>query len=264
MFNKISRYFSDNGPALATVGSMVCTALAIIFAIKNADKGVEAKELYEDGKEEIEKKAFADRKPEDELRNKVMYAMNLGHAYKETFMFGAGAIVLAGTANKLNAKTIAGLSAALALREDKLKKLYKKAEEIYGGGAAPDLKEAVNCDAPPFDEDDVIKTKKHRKKEKVEKYYETHSGRMFESYPSDVDAALERGEKLFAKYDELNYNKLGSLLGLPDLDIGIVDEWNEENPFRPSQKIVMINGEECIGIIYDFDPVSRRGFKKLY
>ncbi len=264
MFRKLSKYFGDNGPALATVGSMICTALAIVFAIKNAQKGVDAKDNYEYEKDLIEKKPLADRKPEDELRNKVTYAMNLGHAYKETFMFGAGAIVLAGTANKLNAKTIAGLSAALALREDKLKKLYKKAEEIYGGSAAPDLKEAVNCDTPPFDEDDVIKTKKHRKKEKVERYYETHSGRLFESYPSDVDAGLERGEKQFAKYGELNYNKLGSYLGLPDLDIGIVDEWNEENPFRPSQKIVMVNGEECIGIIYEFDPVSRRGFKKLY
>jgi len=267
MFNKISGYFKDNGPAIATVGSMICTGLAVIFAIKNADKGVAAKELYIEEQNAIEDLPLADRKPQDEIQNKITYGVRLVKAYKESIILGGTAIVLTATANKHNAKTIAGLSAALAIREDKLKKLYRKADDIFGNGTASDLKEAVNCDVPPFDEDEIVKTtKRRRKNEKVERYYETHSGRAFEAYPSDVDAAIERAKKRAARdFGYLNYNKWSSLLGLPDLDIGIVDEWNANNPFEVVQKIVMVNGEEYIGLIYENDPVSEmRNYKKLY
>lgn len=268
MFSKFSNYLKDNGPAVATVGSMVCTALAIIFAIKNADQGATAKELYEDEKRDIEEKDIADRKPSDELRNKAMYAINLFHAYKETFAFGAGAIILAGTANKLNAKTIAGLSAVVAMNEDKIKKIYKKADEIYGGGAAPDLKEAVDADVPPFDPDDMHKakvSKRKEKKEQMERYLDTFSGETFWEYPSTFEKAVQRARDRYdADHGYLNWNKWNSIRGLPDTDLGILTEFTRDTPFSVSLRTGEKEGIDWNLILYDFDPKTKTDFKFLH
>ena len=86
---------------------------------------------------------------------------------------------------------------------------------------------------------------------------------MFEAYPSDVDAALAHAQKRFDKEGTLNYNKYSSILGLPDVDMGVCQDWDKENPFGISQKIVPVDGYECIGLIPDYEPVSKR-FKYLY
>lgn len=267
MFKKVNTYLTENAPAIATIGSMICTGLAVAFAIKNAKKGVAAKEEYEAAKEKIADTPLADRKPDDELRNKVMYGINIVRAYKESIVLGGTAAALAYAANKINVKTIAGLSTALMFKEDRIKKLYKKAEEIYGGHAAEDLKEAVTCDVAPFDENDIRKAKHNKRKdktEKIERYYEPCSGRAFEAYPSDVSAALERAQKRFDKEGTLNYNKYGSLLGLADVDLGICQDWDRENPFRIATKIVEVDGIEYIGLIPENDPVGTKRYKYLF
>lgn len=268
MFNKLGNYLKDNGPAVATVGSMVCTALAIIFAIKNAEHGATAKEMYEDEKKDIQEMPIADRKPEDELRNKAVYAINIVHAYKETFIFGAGAIILAGVANKMNAKTIAGLSAVVAMNEEKIKKIYKKANEIYGGGAAPDLKEAVDADVPPFDPDDMHKAKTSRRKEKkeqMERYFDTFSGQTFWEYPSRFEAAVQRARDRYdADHGFLSWNKWDSIRGLPDnTALGIVTRFTKDTPFGVSLRTGEKEGIEWNVILYDFAPETKKDVKFL-
>lgn len=268
MFNKISNYLKDNGPSVATMGSMVCTALAVIFAIKSASKGAEAKENYEREIELLDEKPMADRKPDDRLKLKAYYIFDTVKAYKESIAFGAGSIVLAGAANKLSAKTIAGLSAALALKEDTIKKIYKKANEIYGGDAAPDLKEAVDADVPPFDPDDMHKgktSKRIEKKEQMERYLDTYSGQTFWEYPSRFESAVQRARDRYdADHGYLNWNKWDSIRGLPDGTVlGIVTNFTKSTPFGVSLRTGERDGIEWNLIIYDHDPETKKDFKIL-
>ena len=264
MFKELGGYFKKNGPGIATVCSMALTALSVIFAIQKAEEGSKAKANYIYEKENLDKKPIADQKSNDDLKLKVSYAIDLIKTYKESLICAGGAIVLTYSANRMNTKTIAGLGAALAISEDKLKKVYDKAETVFGKGGKDDLKEMTDCDIPPFDEDDVVKAKRRHRKEPVERFWESYAGVPFESNSRDVDAAIERAHQIASRNDGyLNYNKWRSLLGIPDAECGVCENWSKENPFEVSQKIVYIEGQEYIALIYSNDP-SSKNYKKLY
>lgn len=252
----ITNYCKKNAPELSTFGSMACTALAVGFAIKNADKGLEAKLQRDRDEEAVNKKPLADRTSNDMLMVKVSYAINLARAYKESLLLGGTAMVLAYSANKVNAKTIAGLGAALAVNEKKLQKVYDKAGEMFGKDKSVELKEKTDADIPPFDEDEPVeRSKKLRRKDDVERFWDTACGQPFESTGERVEAAIERAKQLYDNdYGRLNYNKFRSLNGLEDIPLGFVG-WNEKrNPFRPYTKLIVRDGIQYTGIFYGSDP----------
>lgn len=264
MFKELKGYLEKNGPGIATVCSMALTALSVIFAIKKAEEGAFVMASYAEKRDGYEDLPVADRKSTDILALKIETGVELAKTYKESLICAGGAIALTYAANRMNTKTIAGLGAALALNEKKLKKVYDKANEIYGGGAAPDLKEAVDCDIPPVDEKDVEKAKVRHRKEPIERYWESYAGVPFESNERDVNAAIDRAHKIASRDNgRLNYNKWRSLLGLPDAELGVCEEWDAERPFEVSQRIVYIEGQEYIALVYENEPHSKN-YKKLY
>ena len=209
---------------------------------------------------------MAEKKSTDMLALKLETGGKIIFACKEAIVCTAGSATIQWKVFKTLSKTAVGLAMALATKEDRIEKIFKKADDIYGKEAGADLKEAVYCDIPPFDEDDIQKGKRKRlkeRKEKLERYYEPCSGRMFEAYPSDVGDAIERAEKRFDKEGTLNYNKYSSILGLPDVDMGVCQDWDKDHPFRISMQIVPVDGFECVGLIPEYEPVSKR-YKYLY
>lgn len=270
MFDEVKTYLRKNGPGVATALSMVLTGLSVYFAIKKADQGVQVQNDYENAMTDLEDKPLADRSQNDVTMIKVSRAIGTVKAYGESLACAAGAITCAYLANKWNGATIAGLGAALAINEDKLRKVYKNAENVFGKGGKDDLKEMIDCDIPPFDpEEPVAKGKrshKHRK-EQVEKFYESWTGTAFESTAGDVNDAIDRALDLMKKDPRhiLNFNKFRSLLGIPDVpkgtDVGFRTGYND---LRVYTKLVPVNGDEYIGIFYENDPCSGYDPKRIY
>lgn len=257
-FKSISKFVKDNGPAIATLSSMVLTGLSVVFAIKKAPEAVKEQAKYEDLKERLESKPLVDRKPDDEFSAKVGHVIKMAGIYKESLLCAGGAIVLTYTANKMNAKTIAGLGAALAINEAKLKKVYDNAERVFGKGGKDDLKEMTDCDIPPFDPDEPIERTKHcRRKDVIEIFYDSYTGNKIESTGKHVDDAITRAKYRYDREGSLNFNKWFSILGLPEVDAGVCVGWSRRNcPFRPYTKQIYVDGESMVGIFYENGPIS--------
>ena len=265
-FRELGTYFRKNGPGIATAVSMVLTGLSVYFAIRKAEQGVNVHEEYLNDCMDLAEVPLADRKKNDALALKLNYGIELAKTYKESLVCAGGAMLLTYLANKENGKTIAGLTAALAINEDKLRKVYAKAENVFGKGGADDLKEAVNCDIPPFSEAPVKGRVRHRKEEICE-FYESFTGTPFESTMGDVEDAIARAKKrmLNDPRHTLNFNKWRSLLGLMDVDAGISVGWHRTDvPFEPTTKIVYIDGREMVGIFYGTEPTHDYDSRNYY
>lgn len=250
----------ENGTGIATAASLILTGLSIIFAIRSAKRGANILEDYQEAKEDLADIPLADQKSTDELSLKIETGKKLAIAYKESLICAGSAMILTFIAHKSDAKKIAGLTAALALNEDKLRKVYAKADDIFGKGGKEDLREAVDCDNPPFDEDDPVRAKHIHRREEIKQFYESWTGTLFESTERDVNAAIQRAETRIKKDPRhiLNFNKWRSILGLMDVDGGISIGFNSTSvPFQPYMKTIMIDGVETIGIFYEYKPESK-------
>ena len=268
-FRTIKDTFSKNGPSIATAASIILTGLSVIFAIKKSRENMQIMSDYEDDKIDLETKPLADQKPTDEMELKLKYATKFVVTNKEALACAGGSMLCAYLSNKWNGRTIAGLSAALMLNEDKLKKVYKRAEDVFGKGGAEDLKTAVNTDIP-FDPDNVDRARVRHRREEPAVFFESYSGTLFESNPRDVYDGIARAKRLIEKDPRhvLNYNKFRSLIGLEDAPCGVCVGWHRTRvPFNPVTKIVIIDGREVIGIFYNIDgedPSSDYYTKNIY
>lgn len=266
-FRSIGQYFEKNGPSIATLASVVLTGLSVYFAIKKAPQGAAAAEGYSNAKLDLEEKPIADRVQGDDIYVKLAYGVKLAQVYRESLICAGGAMGCALLSNKLNGKKIAGLAAALALNEDKLRKVYSKAEHVFGKGGKADLKEMTDCDIPPFDPDeDPVKGRRKHRKEPIEQFYESFTGTLFESTGKDVDDAIKRAQDRIRNDPRhiLNFNKWRSLLGLEDVPCGTCVGWHRSDPFAPYTKLVVIDGREVIGIFYEVDPASDYNSRNYY
>lgn len=268
-FRTIKDTFSKNGPSIATAASIILTGLSVIFAIKKSRENMQIVSDYEDDKIDLETKPLADQKPTDEMELKLKYAAKFVVTNKEALACAGGSMLCAYLSNKWNGRTIAGLSAALMLNEDKLKKVYRRAEDVFGKGGAEDLKTAVNTDIP-FDPDNVDRARVRHRREEPAVFFESYSGTLFESNPRDVYDGIARAKRLIEKDPRhvLNYNKFRSLIGLEDAPCGVCVGWHRTRvPFNPVTKIVPIDGKEVIGIFYNIDgedPSSDYYTKNIY
>ena len=267
MIKELKDSLKKNAPGIATATSIMLTFASLGFMIfRSSHKVADILDEYNEKKEDLENKPMAEKKDSDLIVLKVETGVEIVKACKEGIACAVGASIIQFVNFKKMSKLTTALAAGLAVKEDMIDRIFKKADDIYGKEAGADLKEAVYCDIPPFDEDDIQKGKRKRlkeRKEKLERYYEPCSGRMFEAYPSDVGDAIERAEKRFDKEGTLNYNKYSSILGLPDVDMGVCQDWDKDHPFRISMQIVPVDGFECIGLIPEYEPVSKR-YKYLY
>lgn len=260
-FTAIKDSLRKNGPGYATVASIVLTGLSVIFAIRKSKEMAAVIDEYEEKKQDLDAVPIDCIKKGDYAVLAGEYILKGADAYKETLICAAGAMTCAYLSNRWNGRTIAGLSAALALSEDKIKKIYRKADEIYGKGGAPDLKEAVDCDNSdiPFDVEPEKARVRHRREETMW-FKDSYTGTLFESNCRDVDNAIARAERIIEKdpRHSLNFNKWFSLLGLEDADCGIAVGWHRTHiPFKVTQKITEVNGRETIILTYDHRPEEK-------
>lgn len=244
-------FMNKNGTTIATAGSIVMTVLAVVFAVKKAKEGAEAREEYE--------KQFEDANDNAQLETeaKIEYGKKLVGVYKEAIIFATGAAVLAFVSHRADAKKITSLGAALALNEDKVRKLYDYIERKFEpkGKTRRDIeKDIAESDPDSIGEKPVKGRKRYRKEEPVT-FQDTYTGNMFESTLKDFDSALDRAELILNRRGGygLGYNKWRSLLGLEDVPAGATTGW-KSGEFKAYLQEAVVDGTPVYLICYQQFP----------
>ena len=249
-FKNLMKFVEKNGPSIATAGSMILTAAAVFFAIKKAP---ETNEIIQEHKNQEEPE-----NPQDKTKSTVHYVSDIVMANKEAVACGFGAMACVYASNKMNGRTIASLAGALALSDDKLKKVYKAAEKKFGSEKANDLrKDAANepGDKTPFEMNEKTDTRwKNKDTRPMEQFYDTFSETLFECSNEQMENSLMIGKKRFGKDRELSFNKWRSIMGLPDSDLVGVYSFTKRAPFQPILERGLYQGVECTFIMYEYDP----------
>ena len=270
------KLLDEYGPELACGGAIACLGMALYSAFKGSKKVVEANEEYQKEVEKIQKQETAEgeEKASTEVSatvakklRKVRIARDIDYVltYKWALLFGGASAFLMILSRKLSGTKIAGLTAALCMSEDKLKKLGGKVKDIIGEEELNKLKAEIRQeqaeeiypkDEAPFD----IEKAKNEGNLASQKYiYDDMTGTMFEIEPSHLEdwkaAALEE----FRKHGRLDFNKFRSIGGLEDCKLGKYSEWNANVPFLGFEIKPMHYHDVWIGsIVYTNDPIDTR------
>lgn len=257
----IERFFNENGPTAATVGGALCL-VAVVYAAFKASKAIsKSEDEYEHSMQEIAEKEI----PEDEKKTEIKQIKSSRVvrnviAYKWVGLFGAGAIFLMFLSNYLNGAKIAGLTTALVLGEDKLKKIKDNAKELIGEEKLNEIKDKTYEDLimNNFIDGNSFQALKVEPRN-GQLFLDGLNGYLFYDEKSSLIEALEDAKKKSAmnhgySTDEYYEDKLGIEPG----EGYTIKWWGPTNPFEYSIRSISICGMVIECIEFEYDPVSTR------
>ena len=243
------KLLDEYGPELACGGALVCLGMALYSAFKASKKVVEAEKDYQKEVEKIEQQEAAEdadvageAHPKNVRKARIARDIDYVLAYKWALLFGGASAFLMILSRQLSGTKIAGLTAALCMSEDKLKKLGGKVKDIIGEDELNKLKSEIRqeqAEATEKKEDVPWKTETGKKSvgtynpEGTKKVFDATAYAMYEfdteGHILDWNAAAM---DYFAKHGELDYNKFRSLGGFEDCPLGYGTKWDKDNPYE--------------------------------
>ena len=260
IFIGLSHLLDENGPTLCTVGSAICVLATLIFTYKASKDSAEIQDEYEDSLEEIEAKDIPEADKKREITNlKVSTGLKFACNNKWGILSAGAAIGLGFASNYLNGRKLAGLAAALALSEEKLKKGIEKAKEVLRSeeyqkivnGVHSDIARdhANSDDAAPFDDSSNWDGTE---------VYDTYVGHFISIPLTQLQDAINEAKKLwFVRWCDWR-----GMLGLESPVMGTLVGWGNKNRFNAHIGDMQIGNKWVKAIIYDTLPVGLSGGKK--
>jgi len=255
IFGGFVRLLDENAPTISMIGSLAGIVLMGYTAYKAAKQSAKIQDEYEFEKASIEAdNEIQEEEKKREITNlKIQEGIKHVYTYRWSILSGLGAGSLSFLSNYLNGRKIAGLAAALALSEDKLKKLGAKAKEflsseeyqkIINGQREELIREnTAEGDDLPWDVDE--ETAKHI-------FYDTYLGACLEVPESQVlDAITNASRMTFIKGDEW-----WGMLGMPSCPGRRAVGWGPKNRFNAHIGSMMLHGKYIKTIEYDREPVG--------
>lgn len=251
--NSVRKLLDDYGPDLACAGGVACLGLALYSAFKASRKVVEAQETY---KEEIrkleEKEAAEDAEVVAEQHAKKAHKLRIArdidyiYAYKWALIFGCGSAFLTILSRKLSGAKIAALGTALAMSEEKLKKLGKKLKDSIGEEELSKIKQEIRQemaeehipeDKVPFRGDPLSDAEEGKPGNEgalaaMKLIYDDTTGSMFEIDESQIQDWKVAAQDYFNRFGKLDYNKFRSMGGLEDCRLGYYTVWDKNTPYE--------------------------------
>lgn len=224
IFGGFMKLLDENGPTLCTVGSVACLIATVYFAFKAAKDTTYYQDEITYGEKRIENSDMTDEEKEKEIKSlKVKNAIEIVCANRWTLLAAGGAATFAFASNYLNGRKIAGLAAALALSEEKLKKGMAKAKEILNSeeyqkiinGTRQEM--AKDDDKAPFDDDSVWDGTE---------YYDTYVGHFIKLPESQLLDAINTAERL----SFIKWNDWRGMLGFESANMRV--GWGPKNRFK--------------------------------
>jgi hypothetical protein len=252
--NSVKKLLDDYGPDLACAGGVACLGLALYSAFKASRKVVEAQENY---KEEIhkleEREAVEDAEVAAEQHAKKAHKLRIArdidyiYAYKWALIFGCGSAFLTILSRKLSGAKIAALGTALAMSEEKLKKLGKKLKDSIGEEELSKIKQEIRQemaeehipeDKVPFRSDPLSDDEENNvpgnegalMSSKL--IYDDMTGTMFEIEENLIPDWRVAAQDYFDRFGKLDYNKFRSMAGLEECRLGSGTIWDKDHPYE--------------------------------
>jgi len=225
IFGGFMKLLDENGPTLCTVGSVACLIATVYFAYKAAKETAYYQDEINYGETFIlNSEDKTDEEKEKEIKSlKVKNAIEIVCANRWTLIAAGGAAGFAFASNYLNGRKIAGLAAALALSEEKLKKGMAKAKEILNSeeyqkiinGTRQEM--AKDDDKAPFDDDSVWDGTE---------YYDTYVGHFIKIPETQLLDAINTAERL----SFIKWNDWRGMLGFESANMRV--GWGPKNRFK--------------------------------
>ena len=204
IIRQVTVFCKRNSATILTVAGGAGVIATTVLAVKATPKALT---LIEKAKEE---------KGED--LTKFEMVLTAGPAYIPTIATGVGTLTCIFGANILNQRKQASLVSAYTLLDSSFKEYKKKVNELYGEDADLKVKEEVAKNK--YEEEDI----------KVDDnkllYYDTFSGRYFESTSEDVLKAAYTLNKLIVEEGCACVNEFYDLLDIPGIDGGDDIGWS--------------------------------------
>ena len=234
---KIENYLNQNGPTLALFGGLIGLGCTLYAAFKASKSVVKVNEDYAKKEAEIASESISDdekaSKTKDlKLERNIKYVL----AYKWAILAGFGSAGFMILCNYLNGAKIAGLTAALALSEDKLKKLVKNGKEMIGEEKFKDIENKTLEDLVRknfMDDDGPIIIRPSEGKGDGDIYVDTLSGAQFQFHGTEdelKDVLNDCGDICF-RHDGIPVSKYYNKLGIPTPP-WVGGFWGPNAPFR--------------------------------
>ena len=225
IFGGFMKLLDENGPTLCTVGSVACLIATVYFAYKAAKDTANLQEEYSCDLSSI---AYDEKIPEEDKKKqitnlKIETGMKIVYVNKWALLSATGCATFAFASNYLNGRKIAGLAAALALSEEKLKKGMAKAKEILSSeeyqkiinGTRQEM--AKDDDKAPFDDDSIWDGTE---------YYDTYVGHFIKIPETQLLDAINTAERL----SFIKWNDWRGMLGFESANMRV--GWGPKNRFK--------------------------------
>lgn len=279
IISTVWNFVGQNSATLAMAGSIICIGCALYAAFKASDDVSEANTKYAEEIEKIDSTASespqnANLKVSQIKEAKMNRNLKYIYAYKWAILFGFGSAILTFLCNYWNGITIAGLTTALAIKDDKIKKLIENGRKLIGDDKFKEIENTVleseleskgitkekleELMAKNFEENgDEFALKPHRYLGQI--FIETHDGILFQMNKSDLEKVIQNAEDYCIRNHGLNLYKFYDMLGIIDkAPTGSKSVWwGPNNPFK-----VHIGRRYAFGILaesLEFDNLPSTG-----
>ena len=271
MFKGIGGFLDQNAPTIATFGSMIFSGLTVFFAYKAAKAAGRVQEQRDADIDDVKQDVAAgittaEEGKAEERRVRLSSDMQLIYIYRWSLVSAFLAGGLAFLSNHLNGRTIAGMSAMIALNQDKIKAGTEKVKELVGEEkfeklrndinrevlgektSSGDIKTEVTKSASNDDADD----------DNYERYYDTYWGQFIEINPGVLMDAISEAERTTF----LKWNDWRGMLGMESCRAGYYVGWGNKNRFKARIGWIDTGDGGTKAIIYDTEPVGLRQAKE--
>lgn len=265
MVKGLGGFLDQNIPTIATFGSMFFSGLTVYFAYrasKAAGRVVEKRDVdIQDLRADVTAGITTAEEGKSEERSvKLNSALQLVYIYRWSLTSAFLAGGLAFLSNLLNGRTIAGLSAMVALNQDKIQKGGEKIKELVGEEKFEKLRDDINREVLGEREASGSVITEISKKSSAEdpddnnyeRYYDTYDGHCIE-IPSGVlmDAMAEAERTTFLKWNDWR-----GMLGMEPCRSGYFIGWGNKNRFKARIGWMDTGDGGIKTIIYEVEPVG--------
>lgn len=254
IISTVWNFVGQNSATLAMAGSIICIGCAIYAAFKASDEVSEANTKYAEEIEKIDSTASegpqnANLKVSQIKEAKMNRNLKYIYAYKWAILFGFGSAVLTFLCNYWNGVTIAGLTTALAIKDDKIKKLIENGRKLIGEDKFKEIENTVleseleskgitkekleELMAKNFEEDgDELVLKPHHHLGQL--FLETLNGCIFQMQKDELEKVLKEAEDYCIRNHGINRYKFYEMLGIVDKAPTNSKSvwWGPNNPFK--------------------------------